>query len=117
MTTIAERTDRQTVLLFATLAAILGLLVLMLVLVYQHYGTGLINIEFDGTTYQGVGHCVLVADVYTGVPAETSANRLEIKRTEDCDLCTDSWTMPGSKNYRVRLFVRPCHSPGFIRSP
>ena len=117
MTTLAERTDRQTLRLFASLTAVLGLLALLLGLAYRHYSNDFIRLEFDSPTYQGVGHCVLVADVYSGVLADSATNRVEIKYTEDCDFCSDAWSMPGSESYRVRVFVRPCLSLRLLRSP
>ena len=117
MTMLAAQTDRQTLRLFASLAAALGLLALLLVLAYMHYSNALIKVEFDSLTYQGVGHCVLVADVYSDELAESATNRVEIKYTEDFDFYSDVWSMPGSDSYRVRVFVRPCLSLRLLRSP
>lgn len=103
---IGGHVHRDTIWRLAAVALLLALTVTLLA--YRAFQQPAVTLDVGIGAYQGNPHCLLVADVHADGLAPYVNNRLQINATQDCALCSQSWTVYGSKTVRLRVFVRPC---------
>jgi hypothetical protein len=101
----AERAYHSALKLIAGFASGMALLAWLALALY---GREALSFDVSGGEYQGLHSCTFVADIYSGRLADSPTNRFQVKLTEDCAFCAESWSVIGSPSFRVRIFVRPC---------